>query len=367
MKTKVYLLENEEVTILEINVGPKKRETIKLITARELQQKELPPINWIVENLLPEGLAVLAGRPKVGKSWMALEMAISVAEGFKSMGLFNTKKHDVLYIPYEDNPRRLQGRINKIITSEIGEIAPINFHYPEDNFDFPKLNESGLDEIEKIIENNSNIKFIVIDTLGRGIADKGRKDRSMYNADYDISSRIQKLAISRNICILLIHHTRKEKAENVFDEISGTTGLTAGVDTMLVLKKEDNKHILYVAGRDVQENEYHLEFDENNCVWRAEDKISAVKMTVEREEIFELIKSYGRKMRTGEIAEALGKSKSNISKMLGKMVNGGTLKSVSFGVYDLPEDLKDATENEEVTDEMPHKDEHEESLFQNTE
>ena len=251
----------------------------------------------------------------------------------------------MFFIPYEDNFRRLQGRINRILSGGITECAPSNLYYPKDNFEFPKLNENGLEEIEGIIDNSPNIKLIVVDTLGRGIADKGRKDRSMYHADYELSSAIQKLAISRKICILLLHHTRKEKSENVFDEISGTTGLTAGLDTMLVLKKSDNKHCLHVTGRDVVENEYNMEFDESNCVWRAEKKISEAKMTVEREEIFDLIKSYGRKMRTGEIAEALGKSKSNISKMLGKMVNDGTLKSVSYGVYDLPQEMREAAEN----------------------
>jgi RecA-family ATPase len=306
----------------------------------------LPPINWIVEELLPEGLAVLAGRPKVGKSWMALDIAIAVSNGYQTMGFFDTKKHDVFFIPYEDNFRRLQGRINRILGGGITERAPTNLYYPKDNFEFPKLNETGLDEIERIIDNNPNIKLIVVDTLGRGIADKGRKDRSMYHADYELSSAIQKLAISRKICILLLHHTRKEKSENVFDEISGTTGLTAGLDTMLVLKKNENKHRLYVTGRDVVENEYNLEFDESNCIWRAEKKISEAKLTVEREEIFDLIKSFGRKMKTGEIAEALGKSKSNISKMLGKMVNAGTLISVSYGIYDLPQELREAAKND---------------------
>jgi len=363
MKENVEIMENTNVEIIELPVSKKKAETIMLLSANELQKQILPPINWIVEGLLPEGLAVLAGRPKIGKSWMALELALTVANGFESMGLFDAKQHDVFYVPYEDNFRRLQGRINKIMTGSLSKTAPPNLFYPQDNFGFPKLNENGILEIEKILDNNSNIKFIVVDTLGRGIADKRRKDNNAYNADYDLSSALQKLTMERKICILLIHHTRKLDSENVFDEISGTTGLTAGFDTMLVLKKKDNKHTLYVAGRDVPETEYHLEFDESSCVWKAEQKTGEVKMTVEREEIYDLIKSYNRKMKTGEIATILGKSTSNMSKMLGKMVKEGTLKSMGYGVYDLAEEFKEDGENEDVADEMPNEENLDEELF----
>jgi RecA-family ATPase len=363
MNNDTNILGNPNVDILELSTTTKKIETTKLISASELQRQKIPPINWIVEDLLPEGLAVLAGRPKIGKSWMALDIALSVANGIQSMGLFDAKKYDVFYVPYEDNFRRLQERTNKIMTDSIGTTAPSNLYYPQDNFGFPKLNEGGLDEIKKNLDNNSNIKFVVVDTLGRGIADKRRQDHSMYNADYDLSSGLQKLTMERKICILLIHHTRKLEAENVFDEISGTTGLTAGFDTMLVLKKKDNKFTLHITGRDVQETEYHLEFDESSCVWKAEQKTSELKMTVEREEIFDLIKLYKRKMKTGEIATILGKSTSNISKMLSKMVKEGILKSVGFGVYDLADELKETTVKEDVVDEMPNEEKLDEELF----
>jgi len=313
---------------------------IELIDAKQIQDMEIPGINWIIRDLLAEGLAILAGRPKIGKSWMALDIAIAVARGFNTIGYFETSKSGVLYIPYEDNFRRLQSRMKMILTGSAFEEAPSNLYYPKDNFSFPKLNENGIEEIEKLLDANPDIKLVVIDTLGRGIADKGRKDRSIFNADYDLSSKLQKLAISRSICILLLHHTRKEKTENVFDQIAGSTGLTAGVDTMLVLREKNNQHILHVTGRDVMESEYAVEFDETGCVWRVAGKLSEVKMTAEREEIYELIKSYGRPMRTGEISDALGKTKSNISKMLGKMVKDDVLVSISYGVYDLTEEEK---------------------------
>jgi DNA-binding MarR family transcriptional regulator len=313
---------------------------IELIDAKQVQEMEIAEINWIVNGLLPEGAAVLAGRPKIGKSWMALDISVAVARGFKTMSFFETNTSAVLYVPYEDNLRRLQSRLKMILSGSITEVAPPNLYYPKDNFDFPKLNETGVDEIQKILDEVPDIKLVVIDTLGRGIADKGRKDRSIFNADYELTARLQKMAISRNICVLIIHHTRKEKTENVFDQIAGSTGITAGVDTMLVLREKNKEHLLHVTGRDVIECEYRLEFDVTGCVWRVVDKVSELKITAEREEIYELIKNYGRQMRTGEIAEALGKTKSNVSKMLGKMVKNDILVSVKFGEYDLSEEEK---------------------------
>lgn len=318
----------------------KAKEIIQLVDAKQVQEMTLEEINWIVRDLLPEGLVILAGRPKIGKSWMALDIAVAVARGFNTMGFFETNRSSVLYIPYEDNFRRLKSRLQMIITGGISEVAPSNLFYPKDNFDFPKLNENGVEEIEKLLDANHDIKLVVIDTLGRGIADKGRKDRSIFNADYDLSAKLQKMAISRKICVLLLHHTRKEKTENVFDQIAGSTGLTAGVDTMLVLREKNKEHLLHVTGRDVVESEYSVEFDENGCVWRVTGKATEVKLTAEREEIYELIRTYSRAMRTGEIADALGKTKSNISKMLGKMVKDEVLVSVSYGVYDLTEEEK---------------------------
>jgi len=344
---------------------------IELIDAKEMQEMKLADINWIIRDLAPEGLAVLAGRPKIGKSWMAMDFATSVARGTRTLGYFDTTSSSVLYLPYEDNYRRLQSRLNLVVTGSVSEEAPKNLFYPKDNFDFPKLNETGADEIEKILDNNIDIRFVVIDTLGRGIADKARRDRSIYHADYDLSSKLQKIAMERNICVLLLHHTRKEKAEYIFDEISGSTGLTAGFDTMMVINRTKDGHTLNVTGRDVIESEYRIEFDESTCVWRVAGKVSELKMTAEREEIYELIKTYGRQMKTGEIAEALGKTKSNISKMLGKMVRDDVLKSVSYGVYDFSDEERERIrmreQFEEIASESAGVEDDQEELFEDEE
>ncbi len=166
---------------------------------------------------------------------MAMNIAIAVANGsIKHLDYFETNKSDVLIYCFEDNFRRIQERMNNILNAEIDKDAPNNFYFIENQFDLPKLNEGGIEEIQKMIDDDPNLKFIIIDTLGRSIADKRRKDKDSYRADYDIGSKIQELAINNNIALFLLHHTKKMQEENVFDEISGTTGLTGAMDTMMV-------------------------------------------------------------------------------------------------------------------------------------
>ena len=300
---------------------------------------ELPPIKEVIKDFLPEGLTIFAGRPKIGKSWMAMNIAIAVANGSKALGFFETNKSDVLYIALEDNFRRIQERMNNILNAEIDKAAPKNLFFLVENKTLPKLNEGGIEEIQKMIDDNPNLILIIIDTLGRSIADKGRKDKDSYRADYDIASRIQELAINNNIALLLLHHTKKMQEENVFDEISGTTGITGAMDTMLVLKKKNNEHKLYITGRDIRENEYSMVFDENTFCWNVIE--NEIKTTAERKEIYDLIFNYGREMTSKEIANIIGKQQSNVSKMLGKMVKDGLIISPNYGHYKLPNEKRE--------------------------
>jgi DNA primase catalytic core len=323
-----------------ITVEPEKRSKLKLISAKEMMKKEIAEMVWIVIQLLPEGLIILAGRPKVGKSFMAMNIAIAVANGSKALGFFDTNKHSVLYVALEDNERRLKDRMKNILQAEYESNAPDNLFFLEVGYDLPKLNEGGIEELQKIILDNPEIKLIVIDTLGRSIADKSRKDRDMYRADYEISSKLQEMAIKNNICLLLLHHTKKGSEENVFDEISGTTGLTGAMDTMMVLKKKSNKCKLHVTGRDVQETDYDIEFSENTFTWNVIDKKDEQRLTSERQEIVDLLKKYDREMKTGEIAQLLGKEKSNISKMLKKLIDDEILTSPKYGTYKIVKNEK---------------------------
>ncbi|MGD8305925.1 MAG: AAA family ATPase [Ignavibacteria bacterium] len=338
------LFSDEYIDIKSIQAQRILKSKLKLITAREIQKLKVPEMHWVVKDLLPEGLGVLAGAPKIGKSWMALGIALSIAEGNKALGYFETNKSSVVYIALEDNLRRIKDRMHNILGIEPNYEAPENLIYLEESHNFPKLNENGIDELQNLIDDNPDIKLVIIDTLGRAKADKKRMDNNIYQADYELGSKLQEFTMKNRICVLVIHHTKKGSEENVFDEISGTTGLTGAMDSMMVLKKKNNECKLYITGRDVEESEYTVKFDKTICCWNVVEKNSEMNITAEREEILELIKSYNREMRTGEIAELVGKEKSNVSKLLKKLVRDGLLISPKYGYYALPEEKKDDNE-----------------------
>ena len=306
---------------------------IKLVNARELQTMELKPINWIIKDLLPEGLLILAGRPKIGKSFLALNLSLAIANGGHALGYFKANKNSVLYIPYEDNYRRLQDRINRMLAEEHYKEAPPNFFIPRD-CDFPKMTTEGIDNLGKILDDNKDIKLVVLDTLGRSIVRNNKRNANQFQDEYDFLSVIQKIALQRHISILFVHHTTKMKYEDIFDQVLGTTGLTASPDSLILLSKDSNKDfVLSITGRDVEAKEYSLKFQ--NCIWIVEGE-KGKTTTPEREEIISLFRQFDRPLKTKEIAEHLNKSEANISKMLGKMVNDGSLKKgEKYGEYTL--------------------------------
>lgn len=329
------LLDAKRVEMRRLRPEVKKLSNLGLVSAREIQEMDLPPINWIVKELLPEGLAILAGRPKLGKSWMALNIALAVANGNDALGFFETKKHKVLYIALEDNYLRIQSRMNNILNSEIDKRAPEHLFFVKEGETLPKFSDGGLNELEKLIKDDPEIKLIVIDTLGRIKGEKKRRDNDMYMGDYDFGSGIQNIAINYHVCILLIHHTKKGGEENVFDEISGTTGLTGAVDTMLVIKKSGEKNTLHITGRDVMWNEYSITFDDKTFTWNVAGNAEEIKTTAERQEILNTLEAHKREMKSGEIAKIIGKSNANTSKMLGKLAKDGLVESPKYGTYKL--------------------------------
>ena len=327
------LNDQSEVEIIELIPERIRQSRLEMISAKELQKKKLPPINWIVKDLLPEGLTILAGRPKLGKSWMAMNIAISVAEGNKALGYFDTAKHKVLYIALEDNDRRLQSRINNILNSEIDKNASENLFLMTEKSKLPKLSENGLEEIEKIINDEPEIKLIIIDTLGRIRGNTKRHDNNIYQADYELSSGLQGIAMKHQLCIMLIHHTKKGGEENVFDEISGTTGLPGGSDTMMVIKKVNGQSTLNVTGRDIVENSFSIVFDDQIFTWNVVGKVEEVRTTAERQAILDTLKTHNREMRSSEIAKIIEKSPSNTSKLLSKLMTEGRVESPRYGSY----------------------------------
>lgn len=235
---------------------------LSTVSAVDLQQKNLPPIRWIVKDLIAAGLTILASPPKFGKSWMAMALCLSTAMGGSFLG-YRCYKSGVLYLALEDGERRLKSRMGKIISPMQ---APPGFDFATMA---PTLSTGLIDVLEGYIKQHPDTGLIVIDTLQKIRDVGGSKD--IYGKDYADVGTLKKFADAHNIALLLIHHLRKAGDDSdPFARISGTNGISGAADTMMVLAKEKRSAdtaTLSVTGRDVKMQELILKFNKSTCLW----------------------------------------------------------------------------------------------------
>lgn len=235
---------------------------IKSISAKKLQELKLEKLYAIVENLLHQGFSVLAGAPKIGKSWISIDLAISVATGQTFLG-FATNKSSCIYLALEDSPNRLQDRLNKILN---GKPAPENLKLA---VNCSTLDNGLIEELENYMKEYPDTKLIIIDTLQK-VRGTQHKSDSSYSYDYREIGKLKTFADIHKICILVIHHLRKMKDSDVFNQISGSTGLTGAADTMMVIdkiKNRDSEVLFSLTGRDVESLDKTLTFNKDLFKW----------------------------------------------------------------------------------------------------
>lgn len=235
---------------------------IEISRMSDLQKEKLPPITFFVENIFSQGLVILSSLPKIGKSFMALDLGISIASGSLFLG-FKTTKAGFLYLALEDSKNRLQDRLNKVLK---GNKVPSDFFYTIKTEDM----ENGLiKQLEQCIKDEPSIKVIVIDTLQK--VRSSFKGNNNYANDYKEIGTIKEFADKNGLCIILIHHTKKGIEDDVFNKVSGTNGITGTADTTIVLNKKnrsDENTFMSIVGRDVEFQEYALKFDKESFKWK---------------------------------------------------------------------------------------------------
>ncbi len=300
-----------------------------ILSAKDLLNKELPPVRWAVEGILPAGVSLLGGKPKMGKSWLALGLAIAVASGGRALGKIPVEKGPALYLALEDNERRLQSRLKKLL---IGGDAPEALALTTE---WLRLDEGGLVNLEAWLEENPNARLVVIDTLKKIRPDYSDR-RSLYDVDYEALEPLIPLAGEHNVAILVVHHLRKMLAADPLDELSGSTGLSGGVDGALILKRDRGKAdaYLHVTGRDVEEEkEYALLWDANLASWALAGAAEEYRQSQERRRILDLLKRVGEPMGPKDVAIALGQSYGSVRVLLPEMVKAGLLRNPDRGKY----------------------------------
>jgi len=293
----------------------------------ELLSWELPHVRWTIPEILPEGLTLLAGKPKLGKSWLALAVALSIAAGGVALRAQPVAKGDVLYLALEDNARRLQSRARKLLESMTDTPSNLDFA-----LDWPRLSEGGLVYLEEYCKAHPHLRLVVVDTWARVAPPSGERRRSQYEGDYESLTPLKRLADTYHISILAVHHLRKTGSSDVLDEIIGSTGVTGAVDGAMILKRDRGRTdaTLFVTGRDIEhEQQLALNFDATTALWTLVGNADELCCTRARQDILELLREQGPDaMKTREIAEALQKNYHTTRSLLRKMEESGDVRRV---------------------------------------
>ena len=232
----------------------------EIMTAGELMDQQFLPKVTLVDGLLTAGTYILAGTPKIGKSFFVTQLCWCVSEGVPFLGL-QTHKSTVLYLALEDTPERLQGRLANMFGTDW---AGTNFHL---KFREDASGSELLEALREFVFFNPDTRLIVIDTLQRVRENRGTS--YSYAADYDEIKPFKDFTDINNVALLLVHHTRKNtESTNPLDQISGTNGLLGAADGGFVLYKSNGQVFLDQTGRDLPSQRYVLQFDSAACLWK---------------------------------------------------------------------------------------------------
>jgi hypothetical protein len=294
----------------------------EIIAAADLMAEDLPPVQWVVPGILPEGVTLLAAKPKLGKTWMALGLSVAVANGGMALGSRRVEQGDVLFLALEDNRRRLRKRLGMLLS---GGQAPKGFYIATS---WPRLGDGGAELLDKWCGDHPAVRLLVVDTLAR-IRPRHRSD-NLYREDYSALQELLPVVAEHGIAALVVHHTRKAGADDPLDEISGSTGLTAGVDGAMVLRRERSRAdaFLHVTGRDVEEDiELALRWDAETAGWIIVGDAEEYRLSRERAEIIRVLEETDQPMTPTEVADALGESTNTVKVRMWRMAGDGQLAS----------------------------------------
>lgn len=255
----VRISKKEKITKrYERNLNMTTKTKLTVIDGETLMEMKLPPTKFCVETLLPQGICMLGGAPKIGKSWLVLDLCIRIAKGEPIWSL-PTKKGTTLYLCLEDPLRRVQERLN-MLTDDV----PPNAYFA---IAARTLADGLCEQIRKFVSEHPDTVLVAIDTFQ--IVHTGCIDTSYAN-DYGEVRQMKQLADELNISILLVHHLRKQGDSDPLNKLSGTTGISGAVDAVFVLDKSKRNAqgaTLICTGRDIEYREMELKLSKETCAW----------------------------------------------------------------------------------------------------
>lgn len=318
----------------------------RIRNAAALMTKTFKPVQWAVQDIVPEGVTIIAGAPKSGKSFLVLQWAFAIATG---CALWNGRAPEVqgrvLYLALEDKDQRMQRRLEKLKIDR-GAAHNVDLSRLDYAVEWDKA-ETGVAQIRDYLLSHPDCRMVIIDTISTfRNTDPGRK--SAYAHDYEVGAMMKPLGREFNVAVVLVSHTRKQAADDPMDEVSGTQGMTGSVDNVLTLRKpkratDDEYSVLNVDGRDI-ENPSELALSRNthtgfwSCLGRSED----VSRTNESQAVLKVLATIGMGSPR-EIHAAMGEDVklATVTRRLARMAQRGEISRTRHGQYVLTVDADD--------------------------
>ena len=298
-------------------------------TAVDLLATEFAEPRYAVPELIPESLSFLAGAPKLGKSWLMLNVGLGVASGGHVLGQLPVDQGDVLYLALEDPPRRLKGRVELALGDQE---CPAGLQFETE---WPRLSDGGAEEIGVWLSNHTDARLVVIDVFSR-IRPRLLDDRAdRFMTDYTAGELLKSIADTNQVAMVALHHTRKAAAEDFVDLISGTHGLAASADTIMVAKRGRGQAdaTLQVTGRDVEEQELALKFDPTLGTWNLLGDAREWAVHESRRKILEAVRDARRPIGPKEKAEESEVDYAVVKHLVRRMEADNQLSGDGKGAY----------------------------------
>lgn len=313
----------------ETRTQPAKGETFKALSGPQIMKQgaALPPIKWIVQDILPEGACLLVGSPKIGKSFFALNIAIAVAKGQKALGAYDTEQGEVLYLAVDDRSlRRFYSRAD-IMKIKLPQKLYASFETP------PRMGEGFEEFLENWHIKRPKTVLVVVDIYGQ-ISPVIGPNSDSYQMEGDVGRFFIDMSERFGVSYLVLHHDRKAISADVMDSSRGTKGLTGGFDGAMFLNRERGQMDaqITVVHRDVVgDPEIALKLDDTTGRWETLGDAYIYKKSKEQTEMWQYFKDYPEKQTAKQISERRGKSMQSTRKLLAKMTDDKTLQREKIG------------------------------------
>ena len=297
-------------------------------TAQALQQKVIPDLVEVIPDILPEGLAMIAGGAGLGKSFFCLQVAIDVCRGSKFLGQWPTTTGDVLYLATEDSERRIRDRLRQMWNDEALWPATLTItHRPQ------TLDHGLIDQLNEWLDEHGQVRLVVID-LFADVRPARKPSGDWYADDRAAAKLLSTLGNTRHLCVLASHHTNRLKSDDPFESFHGGNGLLGAAETKMILQpQQEGQAIWRMKGRDVAEQAYLLRLEEG--AWEYVGEALTAKLSASRRDILSYFQNNTGYHSAETVAKALGKKTSTTWNLMNKLCQQRLLVAGDYGRYRL--------------------------------